>query len=43
LAWTDRLEVRIGLMPVPLRNEALAALEIATLPGRRWLPSQAVG
>jgi alkanesulfonate monooxygenase SsuD/methylene tetrahydromethanopterin reductase-like flavin-dependent oxidoreductase (luciferase family) len=41
LAWTDRLQVGIGLLPVPLRNPALAAMEIATLarmfPGR-FLP-----
>jgi alkanesulfonate monooxygenase SsuD/methylene tetrahydromethanopterin reductase-like flavin-dependent oxidoreductase (luciferase family) len=38
LAWTDRLRVGVGLLPVPLRNVALAAMEIATLhrlfPGR---------
>jgi alkanesulfonate monooxygenase SsuD/methylene tetrahydromethanopterin reductase-like flavin-dependent oxidoreductase (luciferase family) len=38
LAWTERLEVGIGLLPVPLRNVALTAMEIATLdrtfPGR---------
>lgn len=38
LAWTSRLQVGIGLMPVPLRNVALAAMELATLtrmfPGR---------
>jgi alkanesulfonate monooxygenase SsuD/methylene tetrahydromethanopterin reductase-like flavin-dependent oxidoreductase (luciferase family) len=38
LAWTSRITVGIGLMPVPLRNPALAAMEIATLarmfPGR---------
>jgi alkanesulfonate monooxygenase SsuD/methylene tetrahydromethanopterin reductase-like flavin-dependent oxidoreductase (luciferase family) len=38
LAWTDRLEVGIGLLPVPLRNVALTAMEVATLdrmfPGR---------
>jgi alkanesulfonate monooxygenase SsuD/methylene tetrahydromethanopterin reductase-like flavin-dependent oxidoreductase (luciferase family) len=41
LAWTERLHVGIGLLPVPLRNPALAAMEIATLartfPGR-FLP-----
>jgi alkanesulfonate monooxygenase SsuD/methylene tetrahydromethanopterin reductase-like flavin-dependent oxidoreductase (luciferase family) len=41
LAWTSRLQVGIGLLPVPLRNPALAAMEIATverlLPGR-FLP-----
>ena len=38
LAWTARLRVGIGLLPVPLRNVALTAMEIATLerlfPGR---------
>ena len=38
LAWTERLRVGVGLLPVPLRNAALAAMEIATLarlfPGR---------
>lgn len=38
LAWTDRLTVGIGLLPVPLRNVALTAMELATLerlfPGR---------
>ena len=38
LAWSKRLTVGIGLMPVPLRNPAVAAMEIATLarlfPGR---------
>jgi alkanesulfonate monooxygenase SsuD/methylene tetrahydromethanopterin reductase-like flavin-dependent oxidoreductase (luciferase family) len=38
LGWTDRLTVGIGLLPVPLRNVALTAMEIATLarlfPGR---------
>lgn len=31
LAWTDRLRVGIGLLPVPLRNVALTAMEVATL------------
>jgi alkanesulfonate monooxygenase SsuD/methylene tetrahydromethanopterin reductase-like flavin-dependent oxidoreductase (luciferase family) len=31
LGWTDRLRVGVGLFPVPLRNVALAAMEIATL------------
>lgn len=31
LAWTERLQVGIGLFPVPLRNVALTAMEIATL------------
>ena len=31
LAWSERLRVGVGLLPVPLRNPALAAIEIATL------------
>ncbi|WP_156224559.1 LLM class flavin-dependent oxidoreductase [Pseudactinotalea suaedae] len=31
LAWTEHLRVGIGLFPVPLRNVALTAMEIATL------------
>lgn len=38
LAWTDRLRVGIGLLPVPMRNVATTAMEAATLerlfPGR---------
>jgi len=38
LAWTERLHVCVGLLPVPLRNVAVTAMEIATLhrlfPGR---------
>ena len=38
LAWTDRLHVGIGLLPVSLRNVALCAMEVATVarlfPGR---------
>jgi len=38
LAWTGSVRVGLGLMPVPFRNPALAAMEIATLarlfPGR---------
>jgi alkanesulfonate monooxygenase SsuD/methylene tetrahydromethanopterin reductase-like flavin-dependent oxidoreductase (luciferase family) len=41
LVWTARLQVGIGLLPVPLRNPALTAMEIATVerlhPGR-FLP-----
>jgi alkanesulfonate monooxygenase SsuD/methylene tetrahydromethanopterin reductase-like flavin-dependent oxidoreductase (luciferase family) len=41
LAWSERLHVGVGLLPVPLRNPALAAMEIAALarmfPGR-FLP-----
>jgi alkanesulfonate monooxygenase SsuD/methylene tetrahydromethanopterin reductase-like flavin-dependent oxidoreductase (luciferase family) len=38
LAWSSSLRIGLGLMPVPFRNPALAAMEIATLarlfPGR---------
>jgi len=38
LAWSERLTVGIGVLPVPLRNVALTAMEIATIsrlfPGR---------
>ena len=38
LAWTSRITVGIGLLPTPLRNVALTAMELATLerlfPGR---------
>ncbi|MGH2929364.1 MAG: LLM class flavin-dependent oxidoreductase, partial [Solirubrobacteraceae bacterium] len=38
LAWTTRLRVGVGLLPAPLRNVALTAMEAATLhrlfPGR---------
>jgi alkanesulfonate monooxygenase SsuD/methylene tetrahydromethanopterin reductase-like flavin-dependent oxidoreductase (luciferase family) len=38
LAWTERVRVGIGLMPVPFRNVAVATMEIATVerlfPGR---------
>lgn len=38
LGWTERLRVGVGLLPVPLRNVALSAMEVATIerlfPGR---------
>jgi alkanesulfonate monooxygenase SsuD/methylene tetrahydromethanopterin reductase-like flavin-dependent oxidoreductase (luciferase family) len=38
LAWSERLVLGIGLLPVPLRNVALTAMELATIerlfPGR---------
>src|SRR5687767_10822852 len=38
LSWSTRIRVGIGLLPVPLRNPALVAMELATLerlwPGR---------
>src|SRR3954451_8190514 len=41
LAWTERLQVGVGVLPVPLRNVALTAMEVATLhrlfPGRLHL------
>ncbi|MBX9396810.1 LLM class flavin-dependent oxidoreductase [Streptomyces sp. TRM72054] len=44
LAWTDRVRVGVGLLPVPLRNVAITAMEAASLhrmfPGR---PVLAVG
>jgi alkanesulfonate monooxygenase SsuD/methylene tetrahydromethanopterin reductase-like flavin-dependent oxidoreductase (luciferase family) len=40
LAWTDRLEVGVGLLPVPLRNVAITAMELATL--HRLFPGRAV-
>jgi len=41
LAWTENVRVGIGIMPVPFRNIALAAMEVATLRrmfGDRALP-----
>src|SRR3954449_11335913 len=41
LAWTDRLKGGMGIMPLPFRNVALCAMEIATLSrisGGRALP-----
>jgi alkanesulfonate monooxygenase SsuD/methylene tetrahydromethanopterin reductase-like flavin-dependent oxidoreductase (luciferase family) len=38
VAWSERLTIGIGVLPVPLRNVALTAMEVATLhrlaPGR---------
>ncbi|GAB3206487.1 LLM class flavin-dependent oxidoreductase [Nocardia tengchongensis] len=38
LAWSERLRVGVGVLPVPLRNVAITAMELATLermfPGR---------
>jgi alkanesulfonate monooxygenase SsuD/methylene tetrahydromethanopterin reductase-like flavin-dependent oxidoreductase (luciferase family) len=38
LAWTERLRIGVGIAPLPLRNVAVSAMEIATLermfPGR---------
>jgi alkanesulfonate monooxygenase SsuD/methylene tetrahydromethanopterin reductase-like flavin-dependent oxidoreductase (luciferase family) len=40
LAWTTRLRVGIGIMPVPFRNVALCAMEIATM--ARMFPGRAM-
>jgi alkanesulfonate monooxygenase SsuD/methylene tetrahydromethanopterin reductase-like flavin-dependent oxidoreductase (luciferase family) len=41
LGWTERVRVGVGLLPVPLRNVALSAMEVATIerlfPGRATL------
>jgi len=39
LAWSENLRVGVGLLPVPLRNVAVAAMEIATL--ERMFPGRA--
>ncbi|QIS72911.1 LLM class flavin-dependent oxidoreductase [Streptomyces sp. DSM 40868] len=40
LAWTERVRVGIGLLPVPLRNVAVTAMEAASL--ERMFPGRAV-
>ncbi|MBZ6137288.1 MULTISPECIES: LLM class flavin-dependent oxidoreductase [Streptomyces] len=40
LAWTERVRVGVGLLPVPLRNVAVTAMEAATL--HRMFPGRAV-
>ncbi len=40
LAITDRLRVGIGILPVPLRNVALTAMEVATI--ERLFPGRAI-
>jgi alkanesulfonate monooxygenase SsuD/methylene tetrahydromethanopterin reductase-like flavin-dependent oxidoreductase (luciferase family) len=40
LAWTERLQVGIGVLPVPLRNVALTAMEVAAL--ERMFPDRAI-
>ena len=40
LAWTERLKVGVGLLPVPLRNVAITAMEAAAL--HRMFPGRAV-
>ncbi|MEV6807233.1 LLM class flavin-dependent oxidoreductase [Streptomyces sp. NPDC017248] len=40
LAWTERVRVGIGLLPVPLRNVAVTAMEAASLD--RMFPGRAI-
>ncbi|MGQ4384263.1 LLM class flavin-dependent oxidoreductase [Streptomyces sp. SAS_270] len=40
LAWTERVRIGVGLLPVPLRNVAVTAMEAATL--HRLFPGRAV-
>ncbi|MEU3143411.1 MULTISPECIES: LLM class flavin-dependent oxidoreductase [unclassified Streptomyces] len=40
LAWTERVRIGVGLLPVPLRNVAVTAMEAATL--HRMFPGRAV-
>lgn len=40
LAWTERVRIGVGLLPVPLRNVALTAMEAATL--HRMFPGRVV-
>ncbi|GHB69214.1 oxidoreductase [Streptomyces viridiviolaceus] len=40
LAWTGRVRVGVGLLPVPLRNVAITAMEAATL--HRMFPGRAI-
>ncbi|MFD9001711.1 LLM class flavin-dependent oxidoreductase [Streptomyces sp. NPDC059582] len=40
LAWTERVRVGVGLLPVPLRNVAVTAMEAASL--HRMFPGRAV-
>jgi alkanesulfonate monooxygenase SsuD/methylene tetrahydromethanopterin reductase-like flavin-dependent oxidoreductase (luciferase family) len=40
LAWTERLKVGIGLLPVPFRNVAVMGMEAATL--HRLFPERAI-
>ncbi|MDQ0992804.1 LLM class flavin-dependent oxidoreductase [Streptomyces sp. V3I7] len=40
LAWTERVRVGVGLLPVPLRNVAVTAMEVAAL--HRMFPGRAI-
>ncbi|KKD03926.1 LLM class flavin-dependent oxidoreductase [Streptomyces sp. WM6386] len=40
LAWSERVRVGVGLLPVPLRNVAITAMEVASL--HRMFPGRAI-
>src|ERR687883_1058438 len=40
LAWTERVRIGVGLLPVPLRNVAVTAMEAAAL--HRMFPGRAI-
>ncbi|WP_078884993.1 LLM class flavin-dependent oxidoreductase [Streptomyces sp. NRRL S-146] len=40
LAWTERVRIGVGLLPVPLRNVAITAMEAASL--HRMFPGRAI-
>ena len=40
LAWTERVRIGVGLLPVPLRNVAITAMEVASL--HRMFPGRAI-
>jgi alkanesulfonate monooxygenase SsuD/methylene tetrahydromethanopterin reductase-like flavin-dependent oxidoreductase (luciferase family) len=40
LAWSERVRIGVGLLPVPLRNVAITAMEAATL--HRLFPGRAI-
>ncbi len=40
LAWSEQVRVGVGLLPVPLRNVAITAMEVATLD--RLFPGRAI-
>ncbi|NNN37767.1 LLM class flavin-dependent oxidoreductase [Streptomyces sp. S3(2020)] len=40
LAWTGRVRIGVGLLPVPLRNVAITAMEVASL--HRMFPGRAI-
>ncbi|MFF4020377.1 LLM class flavin-dependent oxidoreductase [Streptomyces sp. NPDC001843] len=40
LAWTERVRIGVGLLPVPLRNVAITAMEAAAL--HRMFPGRAI-